>query len=333
MEEMDAQAGKLDLFPRIEPYGHGLLAVGDGHSLYWEQLGNPEGVPVVFLHGGPGAGASTTHRRFFDPETYRIIIFDQRGAGRSKPFAGLAGNTTQHLIADIERLREHLGVDRWLVFGGSWGVTLALAYGIRHPERCLGFILRGIFLARARELHWFLYEMYKVFPEAWRAFTEFLPASERGDLLDAYYVRLCSPDPAVHGPAAAAWCAYESACSNLLTEPAPPAAGAGQRLLALARIEAHYFKNALYLEDGYLLENVDKLRQIPATIVQGRYDMVCPVVTADELARAWPEAEYVIVPDAGHSALEPGIRSALVAATEAFKARILPEHCNLDCSH
>ncbi len=323
---MDAINERRELFPRLEPYARGMLDLDGGHRMYWEQSGNPDGRPVVFLHGGPGAGAGPIHRRFFDPYHYRIVVYDQRGAGRSRPSAELADNTTRHLVEDMERLREHLDVERWLVFGGSWGVLLGLAYGIHRPERCAGFVLRGVFLGRSREIGWFLDGMRSVFPEAWRDFAGFLPEDERGDLLAGYRRRLNDPDPAVAIPAARAWNRYESRCSNLL--PGKPErsdlgepAGGDAPTLALARIEAHYFKHRMFLDDGALLTGIHKLRRIPAVIVQGRYDMICPIVSADDLARAWPEADYVVVPDAGHSALEPSIRAALVAATESFKVR------------
>ncbi len=309
-----------ELYPEIEPYRDGRLAVDGRHRLYWEQSGNPEGTPVVFLHGGPGAGSSPTHRRFFDPAHYRIVIFDQRGAGRSTPLGELIDNTTPDLVADIERLRETLGIERWIVFGGSWGSTLAIAYGERHPERCLALVLRGVFLCRKEEIDWFLYGMRRVFPELWREFAGFLPEAERGDLLRAYHRRLTDPDPATHMPAARAWSAYEGACSTLLPNPALVTEfGRDVMALGLARIEAHFFANEIFLPPGTLLAEVEALRSIPAVIVQGRYDMVCPIVTADELHRAWPEAAYRVVPDAGHSALEPGIRAALVEAMESFK--------------
>ena len=310
-----------DLFPPIEPFETGRLERDPPHRLYWEQSGRPDGQPVVFLHGGPGAGASPEHRRFFDPAHYRIIVFDQRGAGRSNPLGELSANTTPHLIADIEALRERLGIERWLVFGGSWGSTLAIAYAEAHPERVTGLVLRGIFLCRKKEIDWFLYGMRWIFPEIWRRFAEGVPEAERGDLLGAYHRRLVDPDPEVHMPAARAWSTYEGACSTLRPSPETVAAfGEDTMALGLARIEAHYFKNGIFLEDGALLDNVERMRRIPGTIVQGRYDVVCPIATADEFARAWPEADYVIVPDAGHSAMEPGIRRALVAATERFKA-------------
>jgi len=288
--------------------------------MYWEQSGNPSGEPVLFLHGGPGAGAAPAHRRFFDPAHYRIIIFDQRGAGRSTPLGEIAGNTTPLLVADIETLRSHLGIERWLIFGGSWGSTLALAYGEAHPQRCTGLILRGIFLCRSSEITWFLYGLRNLFPEAWRAFTDAIPETERGDLLAAYHRRLTDPDPAVHMPAARAWGTYEGACSTLLPSPETVAYFAGDVVaLGLARIEAHYFMNNIFLPDNALLDNVERIRRIPGIIIQGRYDAVCPIISADDLHRAWPEAEYIIVPDAGHSAWEPGICAELVRATEKFK--------------
>lgn len=320
---MDARYYRNNLYPDIGPFASGMLAVDDRHQIYWEQSGNPRGIPVVFLHGGPGAGAAAAHRRFFDPKAYRIVIFDQRGCGRSTPHACLIDNTTQHLIEDMERLRVHLGIDRWLLFGGSWGSTLALAYGIRHPRACLGFILRGIFLGTRREIAWFLYGMATVFPEAWRAFCEAVPAAERDDLLRAYYRRLTDPDPEVHLPVAFAWSRYETVCSNLIPRLDEQQNGVQDRAaLALARIEAHYFINDTFLADDELMAGIHAVRSLPAVIVQGRYDMVCPIVTADRLARAWPHAKYTIVPDAGHSAMEPGIRAALVRATEVMKGRL-----------
>lgn len=310
-----------NLFPPIEPYETGRLKRSGPHDLYWEQSGTPDGRPAVFLHGGPGSGAAPDHRRFFDPAAYRIVIFDQRGAGRSTPLGELTDNTTGDLVSDIEALREHLGIERWLVFGGSWGSTLALAYAEAHPERVTGLVLRGIFVCRAEEIDWFLYGMRWVFPEAWRRFAEHIPEDERGDLLSAYHRRLIDPDPAAHMRAARAWSTYEGACSTLLPSPETVAAfGEGTKALGLARIEAHYFINGIFMEEGALLRRAERIRAIPGIIVQGRYDMVCPIATADALHQAWPEADYQIIPDAGHSAMEPGIRGALIAATERFKA-------------
>lgn len=311
------------LFPPIEPYDSGRLSVDALHSLYWEISGNPEGTPVVFLHGGPGAGAIPAHRRFFDPAHYRIVVFDQRGAGRSTPAGEIRDNTTQHLIADMERLRAMLGIDAWLLFGGSWGSTLALAYAETHPERALGLILRGIFLGSEAEIRWFLYGIRNVFPEAWDGLTEILDEEEKSDILAAYCRRLSSRDPAVVLPAARAWSRYEGACSTLLPSPETVAAfGEDSMAVGLARIEAHYFVNNVFLEPGALLTGVDRIRHLPGIVVQGRYDMVCPIVTADTLRRAWPEADYVVVPDSGHSAMDPGIRAALVRATERFKTTL-----------
>jgi proline iminopeptidase len=287
-------------------------------------------VPILFLHGGPGAGIAPAYRRFFDPSHYRVVLFDQRGAGRSQPEASIVENTTQHLIADIEALRRHLSVERWLVFGGSWGSTLALAYGQTFPDRCVAFVLRGVFLFGDTEVDWFLHGVRRVFPEAHSAFVDFLPKAERADILGSYYRRLTNPAPPVHDPAAQAWCAYENACSRLVPVGAT-LARAGHRTradsaegtptgsLAMARSEAHFMMHRGFLAPGQLLDGIDILARHPATIVQGRYDMVCPAETADRLARAWPGAQLRIIPDAGHSSMEPGIRAALVKATNAFK--------------
>lgn len=321
-------ADELQLFAPIDAYDNGVLDVGTPHRIYWEQSGNAKGVPVVFLHGGPGAGIAPAYRRFFDAAAYRIVLFDQRGAGRSTPEACISDNTTPDLVADIEALREHLGIERWIVFGGSWGSTLALAYGQAHPDRCIGFILRGVFLFSADEIAWFMGDdgqgMGRFFPEAYRSFLQFIPPAEQNDLLAAYYARLIDPDPSVHKPAAAAWCSYENACSRLI--PAEKKTrdnkGGGQYYsgaLPMARIEAHYMMNAGFLAPDQLITGLKAIENHPVVIVQGRYDMVCPIATADRLARAWPGAQYRVVPDAGHSSMEPGIRSALVKATNDFK--------------
>jgi proline iminopeptidase len=311
---------RRDLFPPIEPYGTGKLRLDARHTMYWEQSGNSRGVPVLFLHGGPGAGATPVHRRFFDPEYWRIVIFDQRGAGRSTPLGDLTDNSPAHLVADIERLRVALSIEKWVIFGGSWGSTLALLYAEANPLRCIGLVLRGIFLCRPDEIRWFLYGVRRVFPEAWRAFSGFLPEDERSDILGAFYRRLLDPDPRIHMPAARAWSIYEGACSTLLPNPETVAAFGEDRLaLGLARIEAHFFSRHLLTGSCDLITRVGQIRHLPGTIVQGRYDMVCPIRGADELARAWPEAQYVVVPDAGHSAMEPGIREQLVLAMERMK--------------
>jgi proline iminopeptidase len=307
------------LYPPIEPHAQGWLDTPSVHRIYWETSGNPAGIPVVFIHGGPGSGTSPLQRRFFDPVRYRIVLFDQRGSGQSTPHGELDGNTTPDLIDDMEKLREMLGIERWLVFGGSWGSTLALAYGEAHPERCLGFVLRGIFLCRSSEIDWFLHGIRAFFPEAQRELAEFIPDDERDDLLAAYHRRLIDPDPQVHLPAARVWAEFEASCSTLLPNPQLVSAFCSDRTaLSLARIEAHYFVNDIFLPDNSLLDQLPRIRHLPCTIVQGRYDAVCPIISADELARAWPEARYVIVDDAGHSAFEPGISQALVAATDAF---------------
>lgn len=311
----------MDLFPAIEPHASGTLEVGDGHVLAWEVSGNPSGVPVVFVHGGPGAGVAPAYRRFFDPAFWRIVLFDQRGCGRSMPAASLEDNTTAHLIGDMERLRRHLGIERWLLFGGSWGSTLALAYGQAHSGRVLGFVLRGVFLFRRHEVAWFLEGMGRFFPEAARRFLAPLDPAERGDVLAAYHRRLIHADPAIRLAAARAWCAYEEACARLLPRP-DCGRTEDAAALAMARIECHYMVNEGFLAPGQLLAGLPAVTHLPCSIVQGRYDIVCPPETADELARAWPRARLVMVADAGHSAMELRLRCALVMAAEGMKAAI-----------
>jgi proline iminopeptidase len=314
---------RADLYPALEPYAADMLRLDAIHTMYWEASGNPHGIPVVFLHGGPGAGSTLKHRRFFDPAAYRIVIYDQRGAGRSTPLGELRDNTTRHLIDDLERLRQHLRIERWLLFGGSWGATLALAYAETHPERCLGLVLRGIFLCRKSEIDWFLYGLKMFFPEPWERFAGFLPERERSDLLGGYYKRLVDPDPRVHMPAAKAWGAYEGSCSTLLPSPETIDHFTSDVVaLGLARMEAHYFTNEVFLPENSLLANAHRLHGLPGVIVQGRYDMVCPLISAHDLKAAWPDVDYHIVSDAGHSAWEPSICAALVAACERFKQRI-----------
>jgi proline iminopeptidase len=313
----------MDAFPEIEPYRAGVLAVSSRHSLYWEELGNPKGVPLVFLHGGPGSGTPLAYRRHFDPAFWRIVMFDQRGAGRSKPLGDLTDNTTQALIADTERLRRELGIERWAVAGASWGSTLALAYGEAHPDRCLGFLLRGVFLGRPQEIDWFMRGMGTVFPEAWRAFADFIPQAERGDLLGAYCRRLADPDPDVRLAAALAWSGYEGACSTLLPDPAARASFTERdAAIGLATIESHYFSRRLFLEDNQLLRDLGRIRDKPAVIVQGRYDIICPIITADELARAWPGADYQIEPAGGHSGADPAMAAAQIRGGESLKAAL-----------
>jgi len=309
-----------DLYPEIGPFETGYLPLSGGHVMYWEQVGNPRGKPALFLHGGPGAGAGAVHRRFFDPDVWRVVIFDQRGAGRSRPLGSLENNTTEDLVGDIETLRRHLGVERFLLFGGSWGSTLALAYAQAYPSRVLGCVLRGVFLGRPHEVDWFLYGMAAVFPDAYANFVGFLPENERADVLAGYLRRLTHPDQSVHLPAARAWSVYEGSCSTLMPSPETVTSFAQDRTaLGLARIEAYYFANGLFLPPDGLLAGMDAIGHIPAEIVQGRYDMICPPRTAFELAAAWRAARLTIVPDAGHSALEPGIRRSLVAAVERFR--------------
>ncbi len=314
------------LFPALETYDSGHLPLDPPHVMYYEQSGDPQGVPVLFLHGGPGGGSSPDCRRFFDPNHYRIILYDQRGAGHSQPLGCLENNTTQHLIADIESLRRHLEIEQWVVFGGSWGSTLALAYAQTHPRSCLGLVLRGIFLCQKQEIDWFLYGMRAFFPEIWDDFASYIPADERHDLLSAYHRRLIDPDPAIHMPAAHQWSLYEGSCSTLLPSPeALEAFNDDKVALGLARIEAHYFLNDIFLPKNALLNKIERIRHLPAVIIQGRYDMVCPPRTATILAAAWPEAEYILVQEAGHSALDPGIRSALITAMEEGKTRFIPQ--------
>lgn len=307
------------LYPAYKSFDQGTLNVGDGHCLYYECAGNPDGIAVVYLHGGPGAGCSLSQRRYFNPELYHVIQMDQRGAGRSTPHATTYANTTDHLIADLEVLRLHLGVERWLVAGGSWGVTLALAYGQAHPQACLGFLLRGIFLGTDSEAHWFLNHMGKVFPEAYRDFTHYVDGKTGDDLLQAYLVKLNDPDPAQHMAAARMWAFFEIQCSSLYGSENPqPTRAFDAYALALARLEAHYFQHKFFLDPNQILNNIGLISHLPAIFVQGRYDMVCPIVTAYHLHLAWPGSTLNVVTDAGHSGLEPGIANALVKSSDTF---------------
>jgi proline iminopeptidase len=312
------------LYPSLEPYNTGTLKVSDLHEIYFEECGNPKGKPVVFLHGGPGGASEPEMRRFFHPDKYRIVLFDQRGCGKSTPYASLEANTTWDLVADIEKLREHLKIDRWQVFGGSWGSTLALAYAETHPDRVTELVLRGIFLLRRKEIDWFYQSGASIiFPDAWEPFVDHIPTAERSDMLSAYYRRLTSNDPEVRLAAARIWSGWEGRTSKLI----PDAGFVGhyeedQFALAFARIEVHYFVNHGFLEpDDKLLRDVSRIRHIPAVMVQGRYDIVCPIDSAWALHRAWPEADLIITPDSGHSAFEPPNSRALVAATDRFAAR------------
>ncbi len=310
-----------ELFPEIEPFSTGMLAVSKLHTLHYEECGNPRGKPLVFLHGGPGGGIDPVYRRYFDPKKWRIVLHDQRGCGKSTPFSELRENTTWDLVDDIEKLREHLGIERWVVFGGSWGSTLSLAYAQKHARRCKALVLRGIFLLRASELLWFYQEgASHLFPDAWELYLEPIPPRERGDMMKAYYKRLTSPDRRVRLRAARAWAIWEGTTSKLFTDPELiKKFGRGRFADAFARIEAHYFVHRGFLRrDDQLLRDVKKIRKIPGVIVQGRYDVVCPMRSAWDLHRAWPEAKLLVVPDSGHSMTEPGIRSALITETDRF---------------
>lgn len=310
------------LYDPIEPYDTGRLKVSAIHEIYYEQCGNPKGKPVVFLHGGPGGGIVPEYRQFFDPNAYRIVLFDQRGSGKSTPMASLEENTTWDLVADIEKIREHLGIDKWQVFGGSWGSTLALAYSETHSDRCTEIVLRGIFLCRRKELLWFYQSgADAIFPDLWQHFVSPIPEAERGDMMAAYHRRLTSDDDKVRLDAARAWSIWEGSTSKLFFDPESIEKFADPEFAqAFARIECHYFvNNAFFKTDNYLIENVGKIRHLPGVIVQGRYDVVCPVMSAWELHLAWPEADLRITPDAGHSIMEPGNLSALVEATDRFR--------------
>ena len=308
-----------ELYPPREAYLEGKLKVSDLHTIHFEESGNPQAKPIVVLHGGPGGGCPSYYRQYFNPEKWRVIMFDQRGCGKSTPHAELRENTTWDLVGDIEKLREHLGIDNWVVFGGSWGSTLSLAYSQTHPERCTGLILRGIFMLRQKELHWFYQEgASNIFPDAWEEYLKPIPPEERGDLLNAYYQRLTSEDKKVRLEAAKSWSIWEASTSKLfLDKSLMNSFGESAFADAFARIECHYFVNKGFFEtEDQLLTNVDKIRHIPAVIVQGRYDVVCPMVSAWELHKEWKEAEFIVVPDAGHSMTEPGIQTALLDATD-----------------
>ena len=317
----------VDLYPSIEPYRTGRLPVDELHTLYWEECGNPDGVPVLFLHGGPGAGCSPEHRRFFDPQHYRIVLFDQRGAGRSTPHGEVRNNTTAHLVSDIEALRALLQIQSWHVFGGSWGSTLALAYAQTHPRPCLSLTLRGIFLLQAAEVDWFLYGLRQFAPQAWEQFIGFLPESLRSDICEGYWQQLNHELPEVRAAAASSWAGYEAKSVSLRAGAGTPSAGpsslpasstgassagASSSAVGLARLEVHYMRTNRFVPNDALLRGVERIRHIPGAIVQGKYDLLCPPVTAVALHKAWPESTLQIIEDAGHSAFEPGIRAALV---------------------
>ena len=307
------------LYPYITPFKHGFLNVDTLHRIYWEQSGNPNGIPVIFLHGGPGGGTNPTHRRYFDPQHYLIILFDQRGSGKSTPYAEIKNNTTWDLVDDIEKLRLYLGVKKWVIYGGSWGVTLAIAYGETYPNNCLGFVLRSIFLGRRQELDWFLDGVQNIFPEASDRLRNFLPRSERKNLLANFYKRLMDPNNAIHLPAAQAWNNYEAECSTLI--PKKPNKS-GYSSLALARIEVHYFINEMFLKDQQLFDRLHLVKKLPAIIIQGRYDIICPFRTAFELASNWPNAILKTVAESGHSASEAGIQINVIEAMNTMRQTI-----------
>ena len=309
-------------FPPIEePARSGMLQVDARHTLYWEESGNRDGIPAVYVHGGPGEGAPPSKRQFWDPEAYRIVLFDQRGALRSTPLAELEDNTTQHLIEDMERLRERLGIERWLVTGGSWGTTLALAYGQAHPERCLGFILRGVFLGTPDEIHWFMYGMRRFFPRAYEDFAEWIPGDERDDLLEAYFTRLTQDDADLRLDAARRWVKYSGSCSLLRHDPEGVKGQAEdeQTVLGMGRLDAWYFKHLCFLEEDQLIRDIGRIAHLPCVIIQGGHDMIATPNSAYRLHKAWPGSVLNMVPDAGHSPMEPGTLSGLIEATEAFK--------------
>ena len=321
---MDTAHLRKLLFAPIEPYGTSALSVGDGHVLYVEESGRRDGLPVVTLHGGPGGGSSPSLRRFFDPDRFRIVLFDQRGCGRSTPHASLHANTTQHLVDDMERIRVSLGIDKWLVFGGSWGVTLALAYARQHPDRCLGLVLRGVFLCTQSELDWFYRDgANALFPDAWNDLLNSLSAGERGDIVRAYYDRLQEPDFNKRRSDATAWARWESSLISLEASPANNITDA-HRSDALARMETHYFVHkGFFSRDGELMADIDRYKHLPVTMVQGRYDVITPPRTAWSLARQWPDAKLQIIGDAGHSVGEPGVVDALVRATNTFADQLV----------
>lgn len=317
----DPLAKKRDFWPEIEPYNTGRLKVSDLHELYYEESGNPDGVPVVYLHGGPGYGSSPTGRRFFDPEHYRIVIFDQRGCGQSTPLGEIEDNTTTDLVEDMEKLRQLLGIDRWMLFGGSWGATLGIAYAQAHPERVLAAVLRGIFLASKAEVEWFVYGVRKFYPEPWEEFANFVPEEERGDLLTAYAKRLESPDPEVRKATAIAWSRYEGCCATLLPSEETVSGFEDETVaVGLARMETSYFLNEIYLPPNHLMDNMHRMADVPGVMVQGRYDMPCPPHTAMAVHQRWPASKLIIVPDAGHMFTEPGIRDALLNTMDELKS-------------
>jgi len=329
-QDPNSRSPLLSLFPPLKPYSTGYLAVEEPHELYWEQCGNPDGIPALYLHGGPGSGCIPEYRQFFDPDHYRIILMDQRGAGRSTPHACVENNTTEALVSDIEALRAHLSIDQWHIFGGSWGSTLALSYAAMHPEPILSMTLRGIFLMEQDGIDWLLHHNRNIFPESFEEFVSVIPEDEHGDLLEAYYKRLMQDGTKEQLHAAIAWHTYESSCSSLIPNYKIVSTDDQKaQAIAVSKIECHYFRNQLIKKENSLIGKVNRFRHIPSIIIQGRYDMVCPLISAYRLHEAWPEAEFVIVPDGGHSALDPAIRSHLIEATEDFKS-IRPEKKDCD---
>lgn len=314
-------------YPEIKPHQRHEIAVEPPHLLYVDESGNPEGIPVLFVHGGPGAGCGRYDRRFFDPELYRIVLFDQRGCGRSRPHAELEGNTTQKLVEDMEIIREHLGIDRWVLFGGSWGSTLSLVYAETYPERVLGMILRGIFLCRPQDFHWFYQDgASHVFPDYWQDFIQPIPVNEQHNMMEAYYRQLTSDNEIMQMAAAKAWSLWEGRCATLRPNPEVVESFCEpHRALSLARIEAHYFMNNAFLEENQIIKNADKLEGIPGVIVHGRYDMVCPLDNTFALHKVWPDAELQIIREAGHASREVGIVDALIRATDAMARKLRPE--------
>jgi proline iminopeptidase len=323
---MDRPSGKKTasqyLYPPIDPFDQRMMDVGDGHRIYVEQCGNPDGIPVVVLHGGPGGGCSPTMRRYFDPRAYRVILFDQRGCGRSRPHASVEANTTWHLVADIEHIRQKLGLDRWVVFGGSWGATLALIYAISHPDRAAHLILRSVFLMTKGELDWFYGGGASMFwPDIWKNFEALIPEEERGDLIAAYAKRLFTGDIASETRFARAWASWENSLASIRND-GPVGDSPAEFARAFARLENHYFSNLGFLgEDHWIENNIDKIADIPGVIVQGRYDMICPPIVADRLNKAWPASKLRIIPRAGHALSEPGISAELVRSTDSLKTR------------
>ena len=304
------------LFECLPSYNEGYLEVSGGHSIYYEEYGNPKGKPVLFLHGGPGAGFSNSHKSFFDPKIFRVIFFDQRGSGKSIPYAEIKNNTTDLLLSDIEALRSFLNIDRWLLFGGSWGSTLALIYGIKFPEKCTGFILRGIFLGSKSEVNWFLYEIKRFFPEAYNKFISHVPLSERGNILNWFYDQLNSQDRSTNLKAASVWAEYENSCSTLEFVERPIS---GENALAISKIETHYFVNDCFIDKDFILNNIDKIRHLPAIIIQGRHDVICPPFNAINLSKNWEVSEIQIVDNAGHSAFESDISRKIINALHVIK--------------